>query len=166
MDLITPNIGLIFWTTLIFLTLFFGLKKLAWPAILSMLKDRELAISRALKAAEKAREEVEKLHISNEKMLVEARRISDDIMRRAEETRRETIAKAQFEANDEYKRIIDQARVAIENEKNVAIAELHNELAKLSIDIAEKILREELNNKQQYDKLIEKSLQEAKLPDS
>ena len=163
MDLITPNIGLVFWMTLIFLALFFVLKKFAWPSILSMLKEREEAICNALNAAEKAREEIKNLHTDNEKLLREARIQSDEILRSADEMRKQTIGKAQNEAQKEYERIIENARLAIENEKKAAIIELQNEVAKLSIDIAEKILREELKNKQQYDILIEKSIKDVNL---
>ena len=163
MELIKPDIGLVFWTVLIFLILFFVLKIFAWPTILSMLKEREAAISNALSAAEKAREELKELHADNEKLLREARIQSDEILRKANEIRKETIGKAQNEAQKEYERLLENARLAIENEKNAAITELQNELAKLSIDIAEKILREEMKNKQQYDNLIEKSIQDANL---
>jgi len=161
MELIKPDLGLVFWTVLIFLVLFFVLKKFAWPAILSMLKEREAAISDALSAAEKAREEIKELHADNEKLLREARIQSDEILRRAEEIRKETIGKAQNEAQKEYSRLLENARLAIENEKKSAITELQNELARLSIDIAEKILREKMKNKQQYDKMIEKTIQEV-----
>jgi len=161
MELIKPDLGLLFWTALIFLTLFFVLKKFAWPPILSMLKEREAAISEALSAAEKAREEIKELHADNEKLLREARIQSDEILRRANEIRKETIGKAQNEAQKEYARLLENARLAIENEKKSAITELQNELAKLSIDIAEKILREKMKNKQQYDKMIEKTIQDV-----
>ena len=161
MELIKPDLGLLFWTVLIFLTLFFVLKKFAWPPILSMLKEREAAISDALSAAEKAREEIKELHADNEKLLREARIQSDEILRRANEIRKETIGKAQNEAQKEYARLLENARLAIENEKKSAITELQNELAKLSIDIAEKILREKMKNKQQYDKMIEKTIQDV-----
>ena len=163
MELITPGIGLIFWTTVVFLVLFFVLKKYAWPSVLSMLKEREQAIESALSAAEKAREEIQNIHADNEKLLREARIQSDEILRSAEELRKETIGKAQNEAQKEYDRIVENARQAIENEKQAAIVELQNEVAKLSLDIAEKILREEMKNKQQYDSLIEKSITDAKL---
>jgi len=160
MELIKPDIGLLFWTVLIFLVLFFVLKRFAWPPILTMLKERETAISNALSAAEKAREEMKEIHADNEKLLREARIQSDEILRRANEIRQETIGKAQNEAIKEYERLLGNARQAIENEKKTAITELQNELARHSINIAEKILREEMKNKQQYDKLIEKSIQE------
>jgi F-type H+-transporting ATPase subunit b len=160
MELISPNIGLVFWTTLIFLIFFLILRKFAWPVILTMLKERETAISNALRAAEKAREEIKNLHADNEKLLREARIQSTEILRRAEEMRQETVQKSQNEAQKEYERILGNARFAIENEKKAAITELQNELAKFSIDIAEKILKEEMKNKQQYDKMIEKYVQE------
>ena len=160
MELISPNIGLVFWTTLTFLVLFLLLKKFAWPVILSTLKERETAIANALSAAEKAREEMKQLHSDNEKLLREARMQCDEILRRGNEMRKEAIGKAQNEAQKEYDRLLENARLAIETEKKAAIVELQNEVAKLSIDIAEKILREEMKNKQQYDKLIEKSIQD------
>jgi len=163
MELITPGIGLIFWMTLIFLVLFFALKKFAWPVILSTLKEREEAIKNALTAAEKAREEIKNLHTDNERLLREARIQSDEILLSANEIRKQTIGKAQNEALKEYDRIIESARFAIENEKKAAIIELRNEVAKLSIDIAEKIIREELKNKIQYDALIDKSIKDVTL---
>jgi F-type H+-transporting ATPase subunit b len=163
MELISPNIGLVFWTTLIFLILFFVLKKFAWPSILSTLKERETAISNALSAAEKAREEMKQLHADNEKLLREARIQSDEILRCANEMRKETIGKAQNEAQKEFERIVQNAREEIENEKKAAIVELKNEVAMLSIDIAEKILREEMKNKQRYDALIDKSIKDINL---
>ena len=163
MELITPGIGLTFWTTLIFLMLFFLLKKFAWPVILSVLKDRERAIAEALNAAEKAREEIKELHIDNEKLLRETRIQCDEILHKADERRKEVIGKAQNEAHKEYERIIGKAREAIENEKKAAIIQLENEVARLSIDIAEKILREEMKNKRQYDKMIEKSIQDVNI---
>jgi F-type H+-transporting ATPase subunit b len=126
-----------------------------------MLKERETAISNALSAAEKAREEMKQLHADNEKLLREARVQSDEILHRANEMRKETIGKAQNEAQKEYERILESARFAIENEKKAALVELQNEVAKLSLDIAEKILREEMKNKQQYDSLIEKTIQDV-----
>ncbi|MCL2683465.1 MAG: F0F1 ATP synthase subunit B [Bacteroidales bacterium] len=163
LDLITPNIGLVFWMTVVFLVLFFALKKFAWPSVLSILKEREEAIENALTAAEKAREEIKNLNADNEKLLREARIQSEEILRSADEMRKQTIGKAQNEAQKEYERIIENARLAVENEKKAAIAELQNEVAKLSIDIAEKILREELKNKQNYNALIEKSIKEVNL---
>jgi len=161
--LLDPSMGLIVWMTLIFLALFFALKKFAWPHILSILKEREEAIGSALNAAEQAREEIKNLHADNEKLLREARIQSEEILRKADEIRKETIGKAQNEAQKEYERIIENARLTIENEKKAAIIELQNEVAKLSIGIAEKILREELKNKQQYDTLIEKSIKDVNL---
>ena len=161
MELIKPGIGLVFWTVLIFLVLFFALKKFAWPPILSMLKEREIAISDALSAAEKAREDIKNLHADNEKLLREARVESDEILRKANEIHKETIAKAQNDAQKESERLLEKARLVIENEKKAAVVELQNELAKFSINIAEKILREEMKNKQQYDKFIEKSIQDV-----
>jgi F-type H+-transporting ATPase subunit b len=163
MELITPGIGLVFWMTLTFLVLFFALKKFAWPSVLSMLKEREEAISNALSAAEKAREEIKELHADNEKLLREARIQSEEILHRADEMRKQTIGRAQNEAQKEFERIVGTARETIENEKRAAIMELQNEVAKLSIDIAEKILREEMKNKQQYDKMIEKSINDINL---
>ena len=163
MELITPNAGLIFWTTLIFLILFLILKKFAWPSILSMLKEREQAISNALSAAEKAREECKNLYADNEKLLREARMQSDEILRTANDMRKQLIGQAQNDAQKEYERIIENARETIDNEKQAAIIELQNEVAKLSIDIAEKILREEMKNKKQHDELIRKSITDVNL---
>ncbi len=163
MEILNPGIGLIFWTTLIFAILFFALSKFAWPSILSMLSEREQNISNALNAAEKAREELKDLHADNEKLLREARMQCDELLRNADEMRKEMIGKAQNDAKQEYDRIVENAKNTIENEKRAAIIELKNEVAKLSIDIAEKILREEMENKKQYDNLIEKSILDVNL---
>jgi F-type H+-transporting ATPase subunit b len=160
MELIKPDIGLVFWTVLIFLVFFLILRKFVWPVILTMLKERETAISDALNAAKKAREEIKNLQADNEKLLREARVQSSEILHRADEMRKEMIGQAQNEAHKEYKRILESARLAIENEKKSALTELQNEVAKLSIDIAEKILREEMRNKHQYDKFIEKTIED------
>ena len=161
--LITPDIWLIFWTTLIFLLLFFALKKFAWPPILSVLKQREEAIKNALIAAEKAREEIKNLHSDNEKLLREARVQSEEILHGADKMCKQLIGKAQNEAHKEYERIVETARQTIEREKKAALVELKNEMAKLSIGVAEKILREEMKNKRQYEGLLDKSIADINL---
>lgn len=161
MEILTPAIGLIFWTTIIFLLLFLALRKFAWPVIIKMLAEREQNIANALQAAEKAREELENLNADNEKLMREARMQCTEMLQNAENIRKELIGKAQNDAKQEYEKIVAEAMKNIENEKQAAIIELKNEVAKLSINIAEKILRQEMNNTQQYNNLIEKSIQDA-----
>lgn len=151
MGLVTPGLGLVFWTTLAFLAVLFLLKKFAWKPILDSIHKREQTIDNALKEAEKARAEMAKLQSANEDLLRQAREERDALLKDAREQRDAMVAEAKNKAKAEGDRIIAQARETIRNEKMAAIAELKNQVATLSIDIAEKVLRSELSsaNKQQ-----------------
>ncbi|MCL2412671.1 MAG: F0F1 ATP synthase subunit B [Bacteroidales bacterium] len=163
LELLTPDLGLLFWTMIIFLTLFFVLRKFAWDPILSVLKKREETIKEALDSVENARNEIQNLHNENEKLLHEARKERNEILQNAEQTSKKIIGEAKDVAQKEYDKFIEDARKTIEKEKKIVITELQNDLAKHAIDIAEKILREEMKNKKSYDRLIEKSIQEINL---
>jgi F-type H+-transporting ATPase subunit b len=163
MDLITPGIGLVFWTTLVFVILLLLLKKLAWKPILEAVEERENKIENALKSAELAKKEMESLKAGNEKLIQEARIERDNLLREARELKEGIVAKAKEEAQNEANKILNQAREMITNEKNAAMAEVKNQLAKLSIDIAEKIIREKLNDDAAQKAKIESFISDLKL---
>lgn len=163
MDLITPEFGLVFWTLITFLVLLFILRKFAWKPILGAVSDREEGIKNALASAENARKEMENLQADNERILQEARSEREAMLKDAREIREQTIAKAETEAQEKASKIIEKAQAAIESEKKAAMAELKSHVAGLSIDIAEKVVRGELSNKDKQLKLVEDMLGETKL---
>jgi F-type H+-transporting ATPase subunit b len=155
MDLVTPAIGFIFWTVLIFSLLLILLKKYAWKPILKAVNERNKSIEDALSSAEKAKEEMSKLKADNEKILNEARVERDEILKEARELKEKTIAEAKDIAKNEAASIIESAKSAIENEKRTAVGEIKAQIALLSVDIAEKILEKELGDKKNQKALIE-----------
>jgi F-type H+-transporting ATPase subunit b len=163
MDLVTPDVGLLFWTLLSFAILFFVLKKFAWKPIVGTVNDREQSIREALASAEKAKLEMENLHADNERILKEARVERETMLKEAREIKSKMITDAKDEAQTQANKMIEQAQAAIESEKKAAMAELKNHVAGLAVDIAEKVVREELSNKDKQLKLVESMLEEAKL---
>ncbi len=163
MDLVTPGFGLVFWTVITFLLLLFIMRKFAWKPILGAVSDREEGIKNALASAENARKEMENLQADNERILQEARAEREAMLKDAREIREQTIAKAETEAQEKASKIIEKAQAAIESEKKAAMAELKSHVAGLSIDIAEKVVREELSSKDKQLKLVEEMLVETTL---
>ena len=163
MGLITPGIGLIFWTTLSFLIVLFLLKKMAWKPILTALKEREESITEALKAADKAKFEMAELKAGNKQLINEARSEREALLKEARETKNQLIADAKESAQSEANKIIKSAHEAIENEKNAAISDLKDQVAQLSIDIAEKILKNELSDPKKQEELVKSSIEGFKL---
>jgi len=163
MDLITPEFGLIFWTALTFAILLFVLKKFAWKPILGAIGSREDGIKEALESAEKARLEMQNLNADNERILKEARAERELLLKDAREIKTKMITDAKDEAQVQANKMIEQAQVAIESEKKTAMAELKNHVAGLSVEIAEKVIKEELSDKDKQLKLVESMLDEAKL---
>lgn len=163
MELIQPGIGLAFWMILSFGILFFILAKFAWKPILKMLKEREDAIDEALNAAEKARAEISTIQSENQALLVLAKEERDVILSEARKIKDNILEEAKEKAQEEGQRIIDSARENIHFEKMQAITDLKNEVAKLSIEIAEKILRDELSNKERSQQIIKDMVKEIKL---
>ena len=163
MDLITPQLGLLFWQTVLFLLLLFILTKFAWKPIMSGLREREDSIESALRMADQAKIEMQQLKAGNEKLLADARQERDRMMQEAtvmvNQFRETEKAKAVEEAN----RITQQAREAIQTEKNAALAEVKNTAAKLSLDIAERILRRELTDPAAQTQLVDSYLKDVKL---
>ncbi|MFK7834369.1 MAG: F0F1 ATP synthase subunit B [Winogradskyella sp.] len=163
MDLIKPEFGLIFWSLITFVILLIVLRKFAWKPILGAVEEREEGIKTALASAEGARKEMENLKADNERILQEARNEREAMLKDAREIREQTIAKAETEAQDKANKIIEKAQLAIESEKKAAMAELKSHVAGLSLEIAEKVVRNELSNKDKQLKLVEDMLGEATL---
>lgn len=163
MDLITPGLGLVFWSIITFFLLLFVLRKFAWKPILGAINDREEGIKNALEAADKARLEMENLKADNERILNEARAEREGMLKDARDIKNKMINDAKEEAQAEASKMISQAQAAIESEKKAAMAELKNQVAALSIDIAEKVVREELSDKDKQLKLVQSMLTETKL---
>jgi F-type H+-transporting ATPase subunit b len=147
MNFVAPE-SLIFWTTAIFIVFFFLLKKFAWKPILEAVKKREESITDALASAENAKREMANLKADNEKLLAAARAERDELLKEAREIKEKMIA---------------QAKATIESEKAAAVADLKNQVSSISIEIAEKLLREQLANKEAQSNLVEKMLEDIKL---
>ncbi len=158
MDLITPKIGLIFWTFLTFVFLFFVLKKFAWKPILKSVNDRDDSIKDALDKAENAKREMANLQADNERILKEARLERENMLKEARELKTKMIADAKDEAQAQASKMIAQAQIAIDSEKKAAMAELRSHVVGLSIDIAEKVVEDELSNKDKQLQLVENLL--------
>jgi len=160
MQLVTPDIGLLFWMLLSFAIVFFILRKYAWKPIMNMLYEREEGIEKALKEAEKARKSVEKLQADNERILNEAHVEREKIFREAREIKEKIVSEARELALAEKDKILTSARMSIEAEKNVAIKEIRNVAAELSVQVAEKIIRRELSSDQKQKELVEQMIRE------
>lgn len=163
MELITPAIGLIFWTTLTFVILFFLLKKMAWKPILGAVEDREKSIKDALASAENARKEMQNLTADNERILKEARSDREELLKEARSMREQMIEEAKGEAQVEADKLIAKAKESIVNDKLAAIADLKSQVADLSIGIAEKLLKNQLTSKDKQVALVENLLKDVKL---
>ena len=155
--------GLFFWQIIIFVGLILLLKKFAWKPILDAVNEREEGIKNALLSAENARQEMQNLQADNQRILQEARLERDNMLKDAREIKDKMVADAKNEAQAQGLKMIEQAKVAIQSEKNAAMAELKLQVSSLSLSIAEKILKEELSNKEAQTKLVEKMLGDAKL---
>lgn len=163
MDLVTPQIGLLFWTVLIFLILVFLLAKFAWKPILNMVEERTKNIEDALNSAENAKKEMASLKAENEQIMKEARAERDKIVREAREMKDKIIEESKETAKAEADKILAQARKLIDDEKRAAMNELKDQVASLSIEIAEKILTKELSDKKKQAELIDDILNQSSL---
>jgi len=163
MDLVTPGIGMIFWTTLFFLILLLVLRKFAWPAILAAVYARNESIKRALETAEKAREEMAQLQASNEKILAEAKVERDNMIKEARDIKDKIISEAKEKAGEEASKVLQNARAVIQNEKAAAISEMKQQMTILSFDIAEKVLNGKLSVDKEQKDLIEKLVDDIDL---
>lgn len=163
MDLITPGFGLVFWSLITFGLLLIILKKFAWKPILGAIDERENGIKNALEAADKARKEMENLKADNERILNEARAEREAMLKDARDIKTKMVSDAKEEAQQQATKMIAQAQEAIENEKRSAMAELKSHVATLSIEIAEKVVRQELDSKDKQLELVEAMLGDARL---
>ncbi len=163
MELVKPEFGLIFWMSISFLIVVFLMRKFAWGPILSSLKERETSISDALNAAKKAKEEVANMTDENERILQEARNERDVLLRESRETKDQIINESRAKAQVEGDRLITLAREAITNEKMAAITDLKNQVAYLSIEIAEKMIRQKLSNDEQQKALVQEMMKDVKM---
>ncbi|NSW93146.1 MAG: F0F1 ATP synthase subunit B [Bacteroidales bacterium] len=162
-SLTSPAIGTIFWTVLIFSAFFLILRKFAWKPILSVIKERDELIKGSLASAEKARKEMLKLQSDNEAILQKARQEREGILKEAREIRDKLIAEAKTRATEEAEKIIEKAKTGIEKEKAIALAEIRDKVAVLSVEIAEKILKERLKLTDEHEKIIDSYLNEIDL---
>ena len=162
MELVTPAIGLIFWTTVVFTLLLLLLKKFAWKPILSAVDERNKSIKDSLAQAEKARSEMSELTANNEKIIAQAKVDRDIILKEARDMKNEIISEAKDKANKEAEKLVSTAKEQILNEKMKAITELKNHVADLSIEMAEKILNSELSDVAKQKELVSKALKESK----
>ena len=163
MDLITPDVGLLFWTLVSFIILYIILRKFAWGPILTAVKEREESIKAALDAADNAKKEMENLKADNEKILNEAKTEREAMLKEAREMKSKLISDAENEAKAKAKTMVEAAKTAIQNEKNSAMNELKNTVVDLSVGIAEKLISEELADKDRQLKMIEEILDDSKL---
>jgi F-type H+-transporting ATPase subunit b len=163
MKLVTPDLGLVIWMSLTFLTVLFLLSKFAWKPILKMIKDREESIEGALQSAEKAKQEMVRLQSNNENLLREAQIEREAMLKAARDAKDAMIHEAKATAKAEADRMIALAREAINNEKQAAVTELKNQVAQLSLQVAEKLIREQLSSDEKQKELANKLVAELKL---
>lgn len=163
MRLVMPDTGLLIWMMITFLIVLILLRKFAWKPILKMIKEREDSIDSALKSAENAKLEMLALKSDNEKILAQARNERDTMMKDARDMKEQIVGEAKGKAKEEADKILTSAREAIQNEKMAAITELKNQVALLSVEIAEKILKRELSDENKQKDLLGDLLKDTKL---
>jgi len=160
MELVTPALGLIFWTTVVFLLLLLLLKKFAWKPILSAVEERNSLIKDSLQAAEKARDEMSELNSNNQKIIAQAKLDRDNLLKEGREMKSQIISQAKDQAVLEAEKLVNSAKEQISNEKMKVLIELKNHVADLSIEMAEKVLSNELSDASKQKELINRSLKE------
>jgi F-type H+-transporting ATPase subunit b len=163
MNLLTPEFGLLIWTLLAFLVVFWVLGKFAWPAIVKGLKAREQGIADSLASAEKIKAEMAQLKNENEALLAKAREERAQLLKEARETKDKIINEAKDQAKVEANKIITEAQAAINTQKMAALTEVKNQVGKLVIEVTEKVLRKELSNKEAQEAHIKDLVNEVKL---
>ena len=161
--LLTPAFGTVVWSTIAFLVVLFLLRNMAWGPILTALKEREESIATALNEADKARSEMSALQADNERLLQEARAERDSMLRDAREMADKLVADAKGKAKEAAAREAESAREAIATERKAAVAELKSEVAKLSVSIAEQLIRAELADAGKQEALVSKLMDESPL---
>lgn len=163
MELLLPSMGLLFWTLIAFFIVFFILRKYAWKPILSSLNERERTIAGSLATAEKVKAEMIQLKSENEALLAKAREERALMIKQAKDTSDKMISDAKDKAKGEYDRILRDAQSAIEQQKMAALTDVKNQVGKLVIEVAEKVLRRELSNKGEQENYIRQLADDVKL---
>ncbi len=163
MQLLTPDLGLLIWTLIAFLVVFFILKSKAWPAIINGLKEREHGIASSLASAEKIKAEMAQLKSENEVLIAQAREERAAMIKAAKETSDKMLADAKEKARTEYDRIVADAQAAITQQKNAALTDVKNQVGALVIEVSEKVLRRELSNKTEQENYIKQLADAVKL---
>lgn len=155
------SVGLVFWQSVLFVTLFLLLRKYAWKPILNAINERESHIEDALNQAKKAKEDMANLTAENERIIREAKTERDSILKEANEIKNNIISEAKNAAKNEGDKMIELAKKSIETEKLAALTDLKNQVANLSINIAEKVVKNELSSKAEQQKLVDTLLKES-----
>ena len=163
MELLQPSLGLIVWTFLAFLIVFLILKKYAWKPILKSLNEREETIAQSIASAQQVRAEMAQLKNENEALLAKAREERASMIKEAKLITDKMVSEAKERAKSEYDRILRDAQAAIEQQKMAALVDVKNQVGNLVIEVAEKILRRELNNKPEQEKFIRQLADDVKL---
>jgi F-type H+-transporting ATPase subunit b len=158
MELITPDLGLVFWMLVSFSIVFFILKKFAWPLILNSLKEREKSIENAIKAAERAKEEMQEMQASNQQLLESVNAEKAKILQESMELKDKIMEEARIKAVEESDKMIEKANQAIENEKRKALKEMKDYMVDLSVQIAEKIIQKDLHSSNDQEAFIKKQI--------
>ena len=166
MELLQPGLGLLVWTLLAFLIVFYILKKFAWTPILATLKERETGIADAITSAEKIKVEMANLKNENEAILFKAREERATVLKEAKEQSDKMIAEAKDKAKSEYDKILADAQLAIEHQKNAALIEVKNQVGTLVIEVAQQVLRRELNSKTEQENLLDLAVEQNILEDN
>ena len=162
MGLLMPHTGTVIWMLIGFLTVFFLLKKFAWKPVLNALKQREDSIENALRAADAAKRDMERLNADNEKIIAEAKQERDRIIKEARELKETIVIDAKEHASSEAQKLIETARKNIMAEKETAIKQISDHVAQLSVLISEKLLQEKLSDTKEQKDLIDRLLREVK----
>lgn len=163
MELLLPKLGLLVWTLIAFLVVFFLLKKMAWPAIIKGLRDREQGIANSLATAERVKAEMAQLQNENQALLAAAREERAQLLKEARETKDRIINEAKEQAKVEASKILAETQAAIDTQKMAALTEVKNQVGKLVIEVSEKVLRRELSGKDSQEAHIKGLVEEVKL---
>jgi F-type H+-transporting ATPase subunit b len=163
MELVTPSIGLVFWTLIAFLLLLLLLKKFAWTPIMGAIHDREQSIDEALNKAELAKQEMARLTSQNQDLMQQARAERDEILKEAKTLKDGILNEAKKQAQVEGAKLIEKAKIEIENQKKAALAEVKDQVSSLSLEIAERVLRTQLDDKAKQETLVANLLKDVEL---
>jgi F-type H+-transporting ATPase subunit b len=158
MELVKPGLGLLFWMTITFSIVLYILSRFAWKPILKIIREREDSINSAINAAEEARKQMDALKSDNQKLMNEARAERDRMLREANEMKNEIIATAKKSADEDFKKKVASASEEIEKQKLMALNELKSQVAVLSVDLAEKILRKKMEDRAQQEAFVNENL--------